>query len=307
MIPQKPVIAVIGAGAVGGYYGARLAQHGYDVHLHMRSDWETVRCDGMHIQSPDGNFDLSPKQIKAYESTTEMPLADLVIVTLKTTANDQLKDLIAPLLKPATAILTLQNGLGNEDRLAELFGAERVLGGMAFVCINRIGPGKIAHLDHGAIRIGEFQGDPSDRASQICAMFSASNVPCQLLANLMAGRWDKLVWNVPFNGLGAALDLTTDRLIGSKAGLARVEKIMREVIAAAAGWGIALPDSIIEQKLRYTRTMGAYSTSMQIDRRLGRPLETEAIIGAPLKMARQMGVVTPLIENVYELLNIIGP
>ena len=110
----------------------------------------------MRIQSLDGDFNLAPAQINAYADPREMPKADLVIVTLKTTANDQLDSLIRPLLKPNTAILTLQNGLGNEQILADLFGKKNVLGGMAFVCINRIAPGHIVHSDHGLIRLGEF-------------------------------------------------------------------------------------------------------------------------------------------------------
>src|SRR5580658_7578918 len=130
-------IAVVGAGAVGGYYGARLAQHGQDVHFLLRSDYDAVARDGWRIRSVDGDFNLTPKQIHIYRRAEQMPTADLVIVALKTTSNDQFQSLIGPLVRDNTRILTLQNGLGNEQMLAELFGPTRVLGGLAFTCINR--------------------------------------------------------------------------------------------------------------------------------------------------------------------------
>src|ERR1700677_416758 len=149
MIPPDPIIAFIGAGAVGGYYGARLVQHGHRVHLLTHSDCRHIKESGLQIRSRDGDFSLQPAQINVYDDPRHMPKADLVVVTLKTTANDRLREFIEPVLKPDSILLTLQNGLGNEELLSELFGAERVIGGMAFVCINRTAPGQIAHTDHG--------------------------------------------------------------------------------------------------------------------------------------------------------------
>ncbi|HEY8665924.1 MAG TPA: putative 2-dehydropantoate 2-reductase [Tepidisphaeraceae bacterium] len=298
----SPIIAIIGAGAVGGYYGARLAQHGHSVHFLLRSDYETVRKSGLRIQSCDGDFSIPADKIHVYREAGDMPPADLVVITLKATANDQYQPLIAPLLKNDTALLTLQNGLGNEERLAELFGASRVLGGMAFTCINRIAPGHIHHLDHGQIRLGEFGGGPSPRARRIAEIFNSSKIACQVLDDLRFGRWEKLVWNIPFNGLGAALDLTTDRLLASADGISLVRTLMQEVIAAANALGIPLNPEIIEQKIEHTRTMGAYLSSMQVDRRMNRPMEIEAIIGRPLSEAKRVRVTTPCLEMVYRML-----
>lgn len=306
MLPDRPLIAVIGAGAVGGYYGARLAQHGHDVHFLLRGNYDAVRRDGWTVRSHAGDFDLPARSVRAYDNPRKMPKADLVIVTLKTTSNEQYEPLIGPLLKAGTAILTLQNGLGNEDRLAELFGGERVLGGMAFVCINRMGPGVIHHIDHGTIRLGEFGGGPSERASKIAGMFHASRVPCEVLDDLRRGRWEKLVWNIPFNGLGAVLDLATDRLTGSGEALALVRALMKEVVAAARGDGAAVSDGIVERQIANTLTMGAYQSSMQIDRREGRPLEVEAILGEPLRRAAAAGVPTAYLRALYEMARLIA-
>jgi 2-dehydropantoate 2-reductase len=301
MLPDHPVIAVVGAGAVGAYYGGRLAQHGHDVHFLLRSDYDAVARRGWSIRSCDGDFVLPPGRTRVYRDASTMPKVDLVMVTLKATANDQYEPLIRPLLKESTAILTLQNGLGNEDRLAGLFGAERILGGLAFVCINRVEPGVVHHMDHGLIRVGEFQETVTDRLRQIVAIFQQNGIHCEPVVSLRYARWEKLVWNVPFNGLGAACDLTTDQLIGTKEGEQLVRAIMGEVVAAARAVGANLPDDIINQKIKATTTMGGYRSSMQVDRQERRAMEVEAILGEPVRAARSAGVAVPKLEMLYRL------
>src|SRR4051812_4455280 len=164
----RPVIVIIGAGAVGGYYGGRLALHRHDVHFLMRSHATHVREHGLKVRSVAGDFELPPQRLRIYDDPRAMPPADLVIVTLKSTENGQLPRLIpASMLKPGTIILTLQNGLGNEEELAELFGKNRIVGGIAFVCINRVAPGVLEHDYPGFIRLGEFvsQTPRSDRVA----------------------------------------------------------------------------------------------------------------------------------------------
>lgn len=300
------MIAIVGAGAVGGYYGARLAQHGHDVHFLLRGDYDAVRTRGWTVQSCDGDFALPPEQVRVYDDPRRMPRADLVIVTLKSTANDQFERLIPPLLGDGTMILTLQNGLGNEERLAELFGAGRVLGGMAFVCINREPGGVVRHTDHGIIRLGDFTPPGrSERAVRIAGMFNASRVKCEVLDDLRWGRWQKLTWNVPFNGLGATFDLSTDRLIGSDEGRRLVADLIREVIAAARGDGVELPESLVDTQVDNTTTMGPYRSSMQVDRQEGRPMEVEAILGEPLRRAQARGVPVPILESLYRAARVV--
>lgn len=308
-LPERPVIAVVGAGAVGGYYGARLAQGGHDVHFLLRSDYERVRSHGWTIRSCHGDFQLFPAN--AHREPSTVPKADLVIVALKTTSEALYEPLVAPLLHAGTVILSIQNGLGPDERLAALFGTARVIGGLAFVCLNRGGPGEILHLDHGMVRMGEFVGSGSSpRVEGIAGMFRACRIPCEVLPNLLAGRWEKLIWNVPFNGLGAALDLTTDRLIAGEAGRRLVGRLMGEVIAGAAAHGITfkLPaEEIIGRQIRATATMGPYRSSMQIDRQEGRPLEVEAILGEPWRRALARGVAMEELGRLYELVRLADP
>jgi 2-dehydropantoate 2-reductase len=302
---ENPIVSVIGAGAVGGYYGARLAQHGHEVHFLMRGHASAAKKSGLRVRSHAGDFSLSPDRIHVHESADSLPKSDLILVTIKTTANHRLAELIAPAVKGDSAIVTMQNGLGNEELLAEYFGAERILGGMAFVCINRTGPGEISHTDHGLIRLGEFSGGPGERTRRIAEILNASKIPCEVLDNLAHGRWEKLIWNVPFNGLGALLDLTTDRLIGSEEGLSLVRRLMEEVVQTAANVGVRFGLEIIQQKIIHTQTMGAYRTSTQIDRQMGRPFELEAIWGKPLAVAKKHHAVTPELEMLYNMLRLL--
>ncbi len=305
-LADSPVIAVVGAGAIGAYYGARLAQHGNAVHFLLRSDFDIVRQRGWTIKSTDGDFEISAGSAHFHRRAEEMPQADLVIVALKTTSNDQLAALISPLLKPGTAILTLQNGLGNEEQLATLFGPQRILGGVAFVCINRGEPGIIHHTAHGLIRLGEFDSSMGVwRAEQIAALFRESGVRCEAVGDLLTIRWQKLVWNIPFNGLGAVMDLTTDRLIATAAGTGLVENLMTEVIAIAKAEGVTMPDGMVSKQISNTREMGPYRTSMQIDRQQNRPLEVEAILGEPLRRGQAKGIKTPILEMVYHFAKVL--
>ncbi len=291
---------------MGSYYGARLVQGGHDVHFLLRGDYDVVRARGLEVRSCAGNFRLGAERLNVYRDVGAMPKVDWVIVTLKTTSNELFERLIGPLLKEDTAILTLQNGLGNEERLAELFGKQRVLGGMAFTCINRLEAGVIEHSAHGHIRLGEFGGGPSARAAHVAGMLSACRVPCDVVGDLRYGRWEKLVWNVPFNGLSMVLDQTTDQILATAEGEALVRRIMAEVIASARANGVELADELIEVNLRRTREMGAYRTSMHVDRQMGRDLEVEAILGNPARAGAEAGVANSCMQMLYALARMVA-
>jgi 2-dehydropantoate 2-reductase len=194
-------IAVVGCGAVGSYYGARLARDGHELHFLLRSDYETVRRNGVCIRSPQGDFQVRPRCARTPQ---EIGRSDLVLIGLKTTANDQFPTLLPPLVDSTTAVMTLQNGLGNEEQLARIFPAEQIMGGLCFVCLNRLEPGVIHHLDHGLVMLGEFQRWPEPRTHDIATMFRHAGIPCKVAANFAQAHWEKLVWNIPFNGLGVA-------------------------------------------------------------------------------------------------------
>ncbi|WP_316347675.1 putative 2-dehydropantoate 2-reductase [Desulfuromonas acetoxidans] len=298
-------IAMIGSGALGLYYGARLQQAGEDVHFLLRSDYDAICNKGLTVHSCDGDFYL--ESLQGYRNAHEMPKADLVIVGLKTFANQHLKELITPLLSEQTAILTLQNGLGNEEQLSELFGRERILGGVAFICSNRGEPGEVHHLSQGAIRLGEFSAGLTARAEQLSAMFNRAQVPCQAVEDLKKIRWEKLVWNIPFNGLCALTDKTTDLLLAHPPTRELISELMDEVANGANAQDLTSPidgKAFGAHMIEITEGMDDYHPSMMIDRQQGRPLELEAIYAIPLKQAAQRGIELPRIAMLYSLLSV---
>jgi len=146
--------AIIGTGAVGGYYGGLLQKAGLDVHFLLHSDFEFVKRNGLTVESVNGDFRLP--QVNAYNDPKQMPRCDVVIVSLKTTANAILKDVLPYVVKENGIVLTLQNGLGSDEEIASIVGAERVIGGLSFLCSNKVGPGHIRHVDYGLITLGEY-------------------------------------------------------------------------------------------------------------------------------------------------------
>ena len=295
-------IAIVGAGALGLYYGALLQRSGQDVHFLLRRDYESISHKGLKVFSIDGDFYL-PK-VQAHRDPQEIGPVDLVLVGLKTFANDRYADLITPLVGVGTQILTLQNGLGNEEALAELFGAQRVVGGVAFLCSNRGEPGEVHHLGAGRIILGEyFRIDPG-RVERLAAMFVVAGVDCRATGDLKRARWEKLVWNVPFNGLCALLQQSVDRLLTVPATRQLVREIMLEVIRAANAQELSKPiaDGYAESMLEFTDNMGVYKPSMQIDREEGRRLEIAAIFRTPLDYSARLGIAMPRVEMLATLL-----
>jgi len=295
-------VAIVGAGALGLYYGALLQQSGVETHFLLRRDYEAIKRNGLQVYSVNGDFHLA--QVHAWRTPAEIGPVDLVLVGLKTFANDSFGELIAPLLGGGTEILTLQNGLGNEEALAALFGAERILGGVAFLCANRGKPGVVHHLGAGRIILGEFIRRDHGRVTRLAEMFQQAGVDCRATDDLQRARWEKLVWNIPFNGLAALLQQPVDRLLAVAATRTLVKELMLEVIAAAnaQGLGREIAADYADGMLEFTDNMGEYRPSMQIDREEGRELEIEAIFRKPLGAGSAKGVAMPRVEMLATLL-----
>lgn len=264
----------------------------------MRSDYETVKKEGLKITSPLGDVHL---QVNAHRTAEEIGPVDLVIIALKATANAVLEQIIPPLLHENTVLLTLQNGLGNEEWLAERFGAQRVLGGLCFVCINRLSPGVIHHIAQGRINMGQHGQPPLPRTREMAAAFQASLIDCQIVESLAAARWQKLVWNIPFNGLSiAAGSLDTAAILANPELENRVRSLMQEIISTAAALGHQLPEGLIHDMIERTRTMEGYKPSSLIDYLDGREVELEPIWGEPVRQAAAAGLKMPLTKALYE-------
>ncbi len=288
-------MAIVGSGAIGLYYGSRLAAAGEDVKFLMRSDFEAISKNGLKVQSIHGDFELT--DVQTFQTAEEIGPVDLVIVAWKATANDQLAKVLPPLLHERTQVLTLQNGLGNCEGIAEIAGPQNVLGGLCFVCINRLSPGLVSHSGGGRISIGEWHDGEPGRAEEIAKHFQVAKIQGFAVENLRKSQWEKLIWNIPFNGLSVAEGgVTTDVLLGENGMENEIRAVMTEVVAAARAQGLDLGDELIESNIARTRPMGPYRTSSMIDFVEGREVEVTPIWEEPLRRAKAAGVAMPRTE-----------
>jgi 2-dehydropantoate 2-reductase len=291
-------IAVVGTGAIGSFYGGKLAVGGRDVHFLVRAGFDQIKRCGIRIRGKKENFHVARAQV--YQTPTEIGPCDLVLIALKATNNDAMLELVPPLLHRDTILLTLQNGLGNEEFLAQHFGAERVMGGLCFICLNRISPGLIEHLDYGHLNLGELAGVAKERTHNFAREFSQCGVECRVVDNLMEEHWRKLVWNIPFNGLTiAAGAITTADILRDDSLRSVAIALMNEVVVGAKSCGYNLPVDVVVEQIKRTETMGAYKPSTLLDLEAGRALEIEAIWGEPLRRAQAQGAAMPRLEELY--------
>jgi 2-dehydropantoate 2-reductase len=250
---------------------------------------------------------MTPTAFQVASDPHALKPPDWLLIALKTTALDALPALAGPLIGPRTRVVALCNGLGAEERLAELAPPQQVLGLVCFVCINRDADGTIHHLAHGQLTAGSFTEDPEE-AARLVELWTSAGITCHAPSSLREARWRKLVWNVPFNGLGVVHDLTTDRILADPALLIEARTLMREVIAAAnadlaaAGRTERLEDAWADEQERRTHEMGAYVSSTLMDARAGAPLELDALFGEPLRRAERLGVATPALQRLWAAL-----
>lgn len=288
--------AVIGTGGVGGYYGGLLQRAGHVVDFLARSDADFIEKNGLRVESKFGDFHLPG--VRAHRDAGALPPCDVVLVTLKTTQNQALAQLLPSILstnrsKPPIIAL-LQNGLGIEATIAHLVPGCVIVGGLCFLCSNKVGPGHVRHLDYGLVTFAEHRANGAaagvtDAVNRLAQDFEHAGVATRRAEDLVQARWQKLVWNVPFNGLSVALDAMTDELLRDEHARRLVKELMSEVVAGASAWGKTIDSTFVDRLIEDTERMRPYATSMKLDYDAHRPLEIEAIFAAPLRAASEKG------------------
>lgn len=285
-------IGVIGTGGVGGYFGSLLVRCGLDVHFLLKNDFDHVRHHGLKVDSKNGDFAVKP--INAYCKTEDMPVCDMVIIALKTTENSILASVLPEIIHENTTLVVLQNGLDIEKDLSEMVPGAAIIGGICFLCSSKVGPGHIRHLDHGSIRLGEYLQDqyavgisPALRA--VADIFSRAGIPVQLTDNITKARWEKLVWNMGFNGPAVVLNATTHEIINDASSRGLVYGIMEEVVRGAIACGFDIDAEFPDLMMSATRRMVDYSPSMRVDYAAHKPMEVESIYWRPIRIASGHG------------------
>jgi 2-dehydropantoate 2-reductase len=294
----------MGAGAVGSYFGARLAAAGEAVTLCGRGDHlRAMRAKGLAVTSIREDVSVA---VNATERPRDFAPYDLTLFCVKAYDTDQAAAAMRGCLAEGGAILTLQNGVENEARLAEIFGRERVMGGNARVGVEIVAPGKLVHLSSGHIDFGELDGRESDRAKAIAKIFARAGIMGELSRNIMLLRWDKLVWNGAFNTVATLTRRRVGALLDDPEGLRLVCTLMREIIDAARAENYPIAYQRIDSYLEHSRkNLRELKTSTQQDLERGKRLEYEALAGAVVRAARRHHLQVPAMEAVYALLGLL--
>lgn len=286
--------AIIGTGAVGGYYGGRLANAGHDVHFLLHSDYDYIKQNGLQVDSCNGSFHLDSPNI--YRSTADMPKADVVIVALKTTRNQLLKELLPPLLHSETLVLLIQNGIGPEPELQQWFPNLYIAAGLAFICSAKTEPGRVNHQCYGNINIGNYSCKNTEIIDCLMSDFIQSGINAALVEYHEA-RWKKAVWNMPFNGMTVVMNAQTDKLLAQPDTLSLIRRQMLEVIGAAQALGVKNIDATFADKMiENTIKMVPYSPSMKLDYEYHRPMEIDFLYTNAIKAAHSVGYAMPCLE-----------
>ncbi len=278
---------VIGTGALGGYYGGLLARAGQEVHFLFRNDYKHILKYGLQIDSVNGNFHLN--EVKAYSDAQRMPVCDVILVCLKTTGNHLLPELIKPLLHPKSVVILLQNGLGLEEDLSDQLPEVAIAGGLAFICSNKVGLGHIKHLDFGKLIIGSYNVPDQEVLNLVVSDFQQTGIYAEYAPDLKFARWQKLAWNIPFNGMTVVLNTTTERLMVNEHTRQLALEMILEVIHGANAYGVDLKESLAQQMIDMTIQMKPYAPSMKLDYDHRRPMEIEYIYSRPIQIAKAAG------------------
>ena len=297
-------ILVMGAGAVGAYYGARLQQSGEEVVLCARgTNLEALRRDGLKVQSYQGDFALP---VTATADPREHAPYDLILFCVKSYDTQNAAHLLTGSLTPNGVILTVQNGVENEAQLRDVFGEAAVMTGNARIGAEMTQPGLIVHRTGGVIEFGEISGSESERARQLAEVFRRAGILGQLIPGIWQARWLKLLWNASFNPVTALSRSTVGEVLEDPNGLALIRSLMGEIIKVAQAEGVALSEQNIDDEMkRSQKHLRAVRTSTLQDSQRGKPLEYDALTGAVLRAANRHGIHVPHMTAIHALIGLL--
>ena len=295
-------IMIVGAGSVGGYFGAHLARKHSNVSFLLRPNTHAaVAKNGLTIRSAIGqNFTV---HVQSASNPKDLPQPDLIILGMKAYDLDEVMDQIEPILMPTTTILTLQNGVTIEDTLKMRFGRERVLGGVAFIYSKIIAPGVIDHYKKGMVTIGELMGLETPRLLQIQGLFKEAGIPCFITKDIRKAKWEKMCWNCVFNPLTVVLNDHVAKALDAPELQPVMATIVREVSAVAmAAHRVPLDQDMPEKVVKWSEELRDIHTSMYDDWKAGRSTEIDELNGYIVKRGQELGVPTPMNEMLMALI-----
>jgi len=295
-------ILVIGVGAVGSFYGAKLANAGAEVSIWCRSDYDFIKKNGIKIESYMGDFHFSPhKVLRNLEKADDE--FDYILIATKALPSIDICELIKNILQPKTKIILIQNGIHIEKNIAQSFPNNELISAIAFIASSRKSTGVIHHQAYGKITIGTYDNKASDAVRFLANLWQSSGVEAEVSDNILLERWKKLVWNGPFNPLSVILrGKNTLEILNNDLAMNLVKNIMKEICELAKADNCELPADVIEKNIVVTIKMNPYKTSMLLDFEAGRQMEVEAILGNAVKFAQSKSILIPYLSTIYAIL-----
>jgi 2-dehydropantoate 2-reductase len=302
-------IVVIGAGAVGAYFGGRLAAAGEDVVFIARgANLAALRRQGVRIEIGAAATGVPLElAVTAVDDATGVGPADVVLVCVKSYDTAAAAAAVRPVVTPDTLVLSLQNGIENEAQLADALGLPPLLGGLTHIGAELIAPGVVRYDSGGRIFFGELDGQPSSRADRLVELLARAGISHHRSRHIAIMLWDKLAWNAAFNACTAVAQKTVGELLARADGRALVREAMLEVVAVANANGVPLDAGRVEPEIeRSASALGTLRTSMLQDRDRGGRLEHDALNGAVLRAAQRAAVPAPVNRVLYGLLEVLS-
>jgi 2-dehydropantoate 2-reductase len=301
---KRTDILVVGTGAVGSYFGGKLAQVETRVSALCRSDFEIAQKKGLEIQSYKGDFVFKPAEV--VKEVTQLSIApDYIIVCLKVLPEINVAEIIKSAVGPETVIVLIQNGINVEKTVAEAFPDNELISGIAFIAISRLKLGIAKHTGSGKLILGNYPHGVSEKTKQLAGFWSNAGVPCDLSEKVSRDRWQKMVWNAAFNPisvLGGRADSL--QMVEVPESESLVRKVMEEVLSLAKATGNDLPEKIMDSIISGNRKMKPFKTSMLVDYEMNRSMEVDAILGNAIAIAREKNMSVPYLESLYSLLKL---
>ena len=297
--------AIMGSGAVGGYYGAKLARSGQRVTFVARgAHLRAIREQGLQIRSPLGDFTV---HAEANDDTTRVGTVDVVMYAVKTYDNQTALPLVRPLVGPKTVVLTLQNGVDSADEIGSLIGKEKVIAGPTYIATALVAPGRIDQTGtHRRIVFGEVFGNPprlSDRVLALRDVMADADIQAEAIADARVAIWEKFSYLAPFAGFSGASRLPFGPIWGDEVTRRQFLAAVAEVLAVARAEGVEIsPDAEQRMKASADALPRSMRASLLIDLSQGKRIEVEALQGSVVRRGERAGVATPIMSTLYAVL-----
>jgi 2-dehydropantoate 2-reductase len=294
-------VAVVGVGAVGGYFGGLLAKGGADVTFIARGKrLEALRARGLTVKSWKGDFSI---RVNATDDADEVGPVDLILFCVKSYDTESAMRQVLPMVGRESIVLSLQNGIDNEERIGSLIGQEKVIAGVAYIGASAPEPGVILHQEGGKIVFGELDGGISERVSRLKAFFDQYSFPAEISPNMKIVLWTKLAWNTPFNAMNTLIGGPVKAIIENTHTFELAKRVTKEVVSVANASGVRLTFAEVwDRNVAFSKDYDV-KTSMLQDLEANRPLEIEALNGIIIKKAAALGLPAPYAFALYALLS----